>query len=73
MSAFLKKCSEACGESCPSYCSGCSDHATCVSVRGQNSEGACCPTKVLLLGRGGPERTPMNVCLKKCSEVCYEK
>ena len=32
-------------------------------------EGACCPTKVLSLEGGGPERTFMNVCLKTCSET----
>merc|ERR1719478_1358443 len=54
---------------CPSYCGECSDYETCKSVRGQNSEGACCPSKVLSLECGGPEKTPANVCLKKCSEA----
>merc|ERR1719191_1157051 len=47
---------------CPSYCGECSDYETCKSVRGQNSEGACCASKVLTLECGGPEKTPANVC-----------
>merc|ERR1719247_3805429 len=31
---------------CPSYCGECSDYAACSTVRGQNSEGACCASKV---------------------------
>merc|ERR1719164_334665 len=54
---------------CPSYCGECSDYAACSSVRGQNSEGACCASKVLALECGGPEKTPANKCLKKCSEA----
>merc|ERR1719230_214505 len=54
---------------CPSYCGECSDYESCKSVRGQDSEGACCPSKVLSLECGGPEKTPANVCLKKCSEA----
>merc|ERR1719162_1435887 len=54
---------------CPSYCGECSDYAACSSIRGQNSEGACCASKVLALECGGPEKTPVNKCLKKCSEA----
>ena len=54
---------------CPSYCGECPDYDTCKRVRGQNAEGACCPIKFLSLECGGPEKTPLNVCLKKCSEA----
>merc|ERR1719453_2909075 len=54
---------------CPSYCGECSDYEACKSKRGQNSEGACCPSKVLSLECGGPEKTPANVCLKSCDEA----
>merc|ERR1719446_928043 len=54
---------------CPSYCGECSDYEECKSKRGQNSEGACCPTKVLSLECGGPEKTPANICLKSCDDA----
>ena len=52
---------------CAGYCGECSDYATCKSVRGQDSEGACCKTKVLELACGGGAAA--NICLKKCTEA----
>merc|ERR1719450_1806597 len=54
---------------CPAYCKECTDYETCKSVRGQNSESACCATKVLSLECGGPEKTPANICIKQCSDT----
>merc|ERR1719382_961462 len=54
------------GVCCAGYCGECSDYATCSSVRGQDSEGACCASKVFDLRCGGG--APANKCLKSCSE-----
>eukprot|EP00747_Dinoflagellata_sp_TGD_P123309 gnl/TRDRNA2_/TRDRNA2_173795_c0_seq2.p2 gnl/TRDRNA2_/TRDRNA2_173795_c0~~gnl/TRDRNA2_/TRDRNA2_173795_c0_seq2.p2 ORF type:complete len:168 (-),score=50.51 gnl/TRDRNA2_/TRDRNA2_173795_c0_seq2:155-658(-) len=51
---------------CAGYCGECTDYPTCKSVRGQDSESACCKSKVLELACG--EGAAANVCLKKCSE-----
>merc|ERR1719191_1716554 len=51
---------------CAGYCGECSDYPTCKKVRGQDSENACCATKVYEMRCGAG--TPANVCLKKCSE-----
>merc|ERR1719197_2125121 len=53
---------------CAGYCGECTDYETCKSVRGQDSENACCATKVLSMECGGGS-APANVCLKKCSEA----
>merc|ERR1719410_998708 len=52
---------------CAGYCGECTDYATCKSVRGQDSEGACCKTKVLELACG--TGAAANICLKKCTEA----
>ena len=52
---------------CAGYCGECSDYPTCKSVRGQDSEGACCKSKVLDLQCGGS--APANICLKSCAEA----
>merc|ERR1719253_1195752 len=51
---------------CAGYCGECSDYETCKSVRGQNSENACCSSKVYEMRCGN---AAANVCLKKCSEA----
>merc|ERR1740121_3203048 len=51
---------------CAGYCGECTDYETCKSVRGQDSENACCATKVYEMRCGN---APANVCLKKCSEA----
>merc|ERR1712125_11573 len=51
---------------CAGYCGECTDYATCKSVRGQDSENACCASKVYEMRCGN---APANVCLKKCSEA----
>eukprot|EP00927_Polykrikos_kofoidii_P082081 TRINITY_DN805_c0_g1_i5.p1 TRINITY_DN805_c0_g1~~TRINITY_DN805_c0_g1_i5.p1 ORF type:complete len:157 (-),score=18.19 TRINITY_DN805_c0_g1_i5:239-709(-) len=51
---------------CAGYCGECSDYPTCTSVREQDSENACCATKVYDMRCGGG--APANTCLKKCSE-----
>merc|ERR1719282_1846185 len=50
---------------CAGYCGECTDYATCKKVRGQDSENACCASKVYEMRCGN---APANVCLKKCSE-----
>jgi len=50
---------------CAGYCGECTDYETCKSVRGQDSEKACCATPVYEQRCG---EAPANVCLKKCSE-----
>merc|ERR1719373_219316 len=52
---------------CAGYCGECGDYPTCGSVRGQDSEAACCKTKVAEMECGKGE--PANVCLKPCSEA----
>merc|ERR1719181_2494711 len=52
---------------CAGYCGEYSDYPTCKSVREQDSEGACCKTKVLELACGGGAAA--NICLKKCTEA----
>merc|ERR1719465_46017 len=54
------------GACCAGYCGECSDYETCSSVRGQDSEGACCASKVLELKCGSG--APANICLKSCSD-----
>merc|ERR1719171_451319 len=51
---------------CAGYCGECTDYETCKSVRGQDSENACCASKVYDMRCG---KAPANVCLKKCSEA----
>merc|ERR1719326_1648164 len=51
---------------CAGYCGECSDYETCKSVRGQDSENACCKTKVYEMRCG---EAPANVCLKSCEEA----
>jgi hypothetical protein len=51
---------------CAGYCDECSDYPTCGSVRGQDSEKACCKTKVYEQRCG---EAPANVCLKSCDEA----
>merc|ERR550514_1594938 len=51
---------------CAGYCGECSDYPTCKSVRGQDSENACCASKVLEMSCD--EGAPANVCLKSCTE-----
>merc|ERR1719242_558202 len=51
---------------CAGYCGECGDHGSCKSVRGQDSEGACCAKKVLELECGGGAAA--NECLKSCDE-----
>merc|ERR1719498_1738459 len=51
---------------CAGYCGECTDYMTCKKVRGQNSENACCASKVYEMRCGN---APANVCLKKCSEA----
>merc|ERR1719409_2397088 len=51
---------------CAGYCGECSDYPTCKSVRGQDSENACCSSKVYDMRCGN---AAANVCLKKCSEA----
>merc|ERR1719188_953343 len=50
---------------CAGYCGECTDYETCKSVRGQDSENACCASKVYEMRCGN---APANLCLKKCSE-----
>merc|ERR550537_1821902 len=52
---------------CAGYCGECSDYPTCKSVRGQDSENACCASKVLEMSCD--EGAPANVCLKSCTEA----
>merc|ERR1719454_2515394 len=52
---------------CAGYCGECTDYATCKSVRGQNSENACCATKVYDMRCGGGAAA--NECLKSCDEA----
>merc|ERR1719298_261083 len=51
---------------CAGYCGECSDYPTCKSVRGQDSENACCASKVLEMSCD--KGAPANVCLKSCTE-----
>lgn len=51
---------------CPAYCGECSDYDTCRSVNGQNSENACCASKVQSLVCENNSADPH--CLKKCTE-----
>lgn len=51
---------------CPHYCGECTDYPTCSSVRGQDSAGACCKSKVYDLRCGGGAAA--NVCLESCSK-----
>merc|ERR1719327_1961543 len=51
---------------CPGYCGACNDYKSCKSVRGQDSENACCASKVYEMRCGN---APANVCLKKCSDA----
>mmetsp|Transcript_37881 Transcript_37881/g.60784 ORF Transcript_37881/g.60784 Transcript_37881/m.60784 type:complete len:162 (+) Transcript_37881:69-554(+) len=51
---------------CAGYCGECTDYETCKSVRGQDSENACCASKVYEMRCGN---APANVCLKSCSEA----
>jgi len=53
---------------CSHFCGECSDYPTCSSVRGQNSEGQCCKTKIEELECGGGQASA-NECLKKCSKT----
>merc|ERR1719265_1482874 len=48
---------------CAGYCGECTDYQTCKNVRGQNSDNACCASKVYDMRCG---KAPANVCLKKC-------
>merc|ERR1719238_1877564 len=50
---------------CAGYCGACNDYETCKSVRGQDSEKACCASKVYEERCGV---APANTCLKSCSE-----
>merc|ERR1719410_339367 len=50
---------------CAGYCGECTDYETCKSVRGQDSENACCASKVYEMRCGN---AAANVCLKSCSE-----
>merc|ERR1740138_657219 len=50
---------------CAGYCGACNDYKTCASVRGQDSENACCASKVYEMRCGN---APANICLKTCSE-----
>merc|ERR1719502_1950248 len=52
---------------CAGYCGECGDYATCGSVRGQDSENACCASKVIGLECG--EGAAANVCLKTCDKA----
>merc|ERR1719265_1070844 len=52
---------------CAGYCGECSDYPTCANVREQDSENACCASKVLGMKCGSG--APANVCLKTCSEA----
>ena len=52
---------------CAGYCGECSDYATCKSVRGQDSENACCSGKVFKMRCGGGAAA--NECLKSCDEA----
>ena len=58
---------------CASYCGECSDYETCKSAKGQDSENACCATKVYEMRCGGGNATsagaPANVCLKSCEDA----
>jgi len=50
---------------CAGYCGACNDYDTCKSVRGQDSQYACCASSVYSRRCGN---APANVCLKTCSE-----
>eukprot|EP00747_Dinoflagellata_sp_TGD_P162420 gnl/TRDRNA2_/TRDRNA2_179999_c0_seq1.p2 gnl/TRDRNA2_/TRDRNA2_179999_c0~~gnl/TRDRNA2_/TRDRNA2_179999_c0_seq1.p2 ORF type:complete len:162 (+),score=48.24 gnl/TRDRNA2_/TRDRNA2_179999_c0_seq1:81-566(+) len=52
---------------CAGYCKECTDYPTCKEVRGQDSEGACCASKVLELKCG--DGAPANKCLKPCKKA----
>ena len=52
---------------CAGYCGECGDYPTCGSVRGQDSENACCKTKVLKMKCG--DGAPANTCLKTCDKA----
>jgi len=52
---------------CAGYCGECSDYPTCGSVRGQDSENACCASKVAAMACDAG--APANVCLKSCEEA----
>ena len=52
---------------CAGYCGECTDYQTCKSVRGQDSENACCATKVYDMRCGGGAAA--NECLKTCDEA----
>merc|ERR1719191_1790966 len=52
---------------CAGYCGECSDYPTCKSVRGQDSENACCASKVAEMSCAAG--APANVCLKSCEEA----
>lgn len=51
---------------CAGYCGACNDYETCKSVNGQDSENACCASKIYKMRCGN---APANVCLRKCSEA----
>merc|ERR1719409_2304233 len=51
---------------CAGYCGECTDYPTCKKVRGQDSQNACCASKVYDMRCG---KAAANVCLKKCSEA----
>lgn len=52
---------------CAGYCGECSDYPTCKSVRGQDSEYACCASKVVEIQCG--KGAAANVCLKSCDDA----
>jgi hypothetical protein len=49
---------------CPAYCGRCNDYDTCKSVNGQDSENACCASKVRSLACENNAQDPY--CLGKC-------
>merc|ERR1719298_9561 len=51
---------------CAGYCGECTDYPTCGSVKGQDSENACCASSVKKMSCDAG--APANVCLKSCEE-----
>merc|ERR1719389_1478578 len=51
---------------CAGYCGECTDYETCKSVRGQDSENACCASSVSAWSCEGG--APANICIKLCTE-----
>ena len=49
---------------CPKYCGRCNDYETCKNVNGQNSENACCASKVQSLTCENNAEDPY--CIKSC-------